>query len=350
MEDLNNVPIRPVNGVMVYLRDVAHVRDGYSVQQNIVRADGKRAALIPILKSTGASTLDIVGRIRAVMPRIKAGLPPDLNVDLLFDQSTFVRASIKGVLIEGTIAGCLTALMILLFLGSVRSTIIVATSIPLSILTSILVLDALGQTLNIMTLGGMALAVGILVDDATVEIENIHRNLGENKPLRKAILDGAQQIAVPAFVATTCICIVFTPVVFIAGAARFLFIPLAMAVVFAVFASYLLSRTIVPTMVLYLLPNEVHLHQEGGGTSGHGSNSPIWRVHLKFEEVFERARDRYQVALGFALDHPRLICIGFGILTAVSLCPVPVSGARLLSRRGCGADSRSCPRSGGHAP
>lgn len=324
VEDLNNVPLRPVNGVMVYLRDVAHVRDGYSVQQNIVRADGKRAALIPILKSTGASTLDIVSRVRAIMPRIKAALPPGLNVDLLFDQSTFVRASIKGVLIEGTVAGCLTALMILLFLGSVRSTIIVATSIPLSILTSILVLDALGQTLNLMTLGGMALAVGILVDDATVEIENIHRNLGENKPLRKAILDGAQQIAVPAFVATACICIVFTPVVFIAGAARFLFIPLAMAVVFAVFASYLLSRTIVPTMVLYLLPTEVHLHQGDGG--GHGASGPIWRVHLRFEKAFEKARDRYQEALGFALHNPRLICLGFGILCVVSLCLFPFLG------------------------
>lgn len=324
VEALNDLPIKTVNGTTVTIRDVGYVRDGFAVQQNIVRVDGKRAALLPILKAQSASTLDIVNRVKAQMPQIRASIPEDLKVELLFDQSVFVRNAVKGVLIEGGIAALLTAAMILLFLGSLRSTFIVATSIPLAILISILGLAALGQTLNLMTLGGLALAVGILVDDATVEIENIHRNLGEGKPLRRGILDGAQQIAVPAFVATLCICVVFTPVAFISGAARDLFTPLALAVVFAVAASYLLSRTIVPTMVLYLLPPEVHLHQ---GADGGGKNAGlIWNLHLKFEKAFEKFRDRYHEILKGALKNRRIVLPCFLAFCALSACLVPFLG------------------------
>ena len=254
---LNDMPIKTVNGTTVYIRDVAYVRDGYQVQQNIVHVDGKPGVLLSILKSGNASTLDVVNKVKAALPRASAALPPELNITPMFDQSIFVRASVEGVVKEAAIAAGLTGLMILLFLGSWRSTLIVVISIPLSILVSIIILSFLGETLNVMTLGGMALAVGILVDDATVEIENIHRNLQHRKRLVQAILDGASQIAVPAFVSTLCICIVFVPVVFISGAAKFLFTPLAMAVVFAMMTSYLLSRTLVPTMVHYLLASEV---------------------------------------------------------------------------------------------
>src|SRR5204862_2597414 len=258
IEAFNDIPIRTVNGVPIYVKDVAHVADGYAVQTNVVRRDGRRAVLMTILKGEGASTLDVVRKVRAALPRIESQLPPELKLEPLFDQSVFVRAAVMGVLKEGAIAAGLTALMILLFLGSWRSTLIVATSIPLSILTSIVVLWALGNSLNTMTLGGMALAVGILVDDATVEIENVHRNMAMKKPLRRAILHGAAQIAVPAFVSTLSICIVFVPVVFLTGPAAYLFMPLALAVVFAMLASYFLSRTLVPTMVLYLLPAEAN--------------------------------------------------------------------------------------------
>src|SRR5438093_223836 len=256
IDAFNQIPVRTVNGIPIYLKDVAHVRDGYSVQTNIVRRDGRRAVLMTVLKGEGASTLSVVQRVREAMPAIQAQVPPELKVEFLFDQSIFVRAAVEGVLKEGAIAAALTALMILLFLGSWRRTLIVATSIPLSILTSIIVLSAMGDGLNTMTLGGMALAVGIRVDDATVELENVHRNFGFNKPLRRAILDGAAQIAVPAFVSTLAICIVFVPVVFLTGPAAYLFVPLALAVVFAMLTSYFLSRTLVPTMVLYLLPKE----------------------------------------------------------------------------------------------
>ena len=256
----NDIPVKSVNGVPVFLKDVAQVRMGYMVQTNVVRRDGRRAVLMTILKGEGSSTLSVVNRLRAALPGIQAQLPPELKLDLLFDQSVFVRAAVEGVLKEGAIAAGLTALMILLFLGSWRSTLIVAVSIPLSILTGIIILWAMGESLNTMTLGGMALAVGILVDDATVEIENIHRNLGMRKPIRRAILDGAAQIAVPAFVSTLAICIVFVPVIFLTGPAASLFTPLALAVVFSMMASYFLSRTLVPTMVLYLLPPEVELY------------------------------------------------------------------------------------------
>src|SRR5437762_3496171 len=255
--DLNKIPIRYVNGAAVYVGDVALVHDGFSPQTNLVRRDGRHSALLPILSNGSASTLTVVSQARQLMPKILAGLPSSLKVDFLFDQSVFVRAAVTGVLHEGLIAGCLTGLMILLFLGSWRSTLIVVTSIPLSILTSIIILKILHQTLNVMTLGGLALAVGILVDDATVEIENNHRQLELGKPLRQAILDGAAEVATPAFVATLSICIVFIPILFLGGVGGALFAPLAMSVVFAMLASYLLSRTLVPTMVLYLLAPEV---------------------------------------------------------------------------------------------
>src|SRR6266852_4834981 len=260
---LNNVPIKTVNGAPVYMQDVAQVRDGYQVQTNIVRTDGKRSALLTVLRHGGASTLEVVDGVKKLLPAVEATLPSALRITQLFDQSLFVRASVIGVVREATIAAVLTGLMILLFLGSWRSTLIVCLSIPLSILTSLIVLSLLGQTINVMTLGGLALAVGILVDDATVEIENVHRNMAMKKPLRKAILDGASQIATPAFVSTLCICIVFVPVVFLTGPAAYLFVPMALAVVFAMLASYFLSRTLVPTMVLYLLPVEAAAEARG---------------------------------------------------------------------------------------
>ena len=257
---INDMPIKTVRGTTIYVKDVAHVRDGYQVQTNVVHAGGKRGVLLSILKQGNASTLEVVDAVKKALPEASKQLPPDFKIDLLIDQSVFVRASVEGVIKEAAIAAGLTGLMILLFLGSWRSTLIVVISIPLSILVSIIVLGALGETLNVMTLGGMALAVGILVDDATVEIENIHRNLHQHKTLVRAILDGAQQIAVPAFVATLCICIVFVPVVFISGSAKFLFTPLAMAVVFAMMTSYILSRTLVPTMVQFLLRHETAMY------------------------------------------------------------------------------------------
>ncbi len=272
--ELNDLPIKRVGNTTIYIRDVAYVRDGFPPQTNIVRVDGKRASLLTIQKTGNASTLDIISGIKRLLPRIQAQLPPELEIKPLADQSVFVRASINGVLREGLIAACLTGLMILIFLGSWRSTVIIAVSIPLSILTSIIVMSALGETINIMTLGGLALAVGILVDDATVEIENINRNIAQGKEIQKAILDGAQQIAVPAFVSTLAICIVFAPMFFLTGVARYLFVPLAEAVVFAMLASYLLSRTLVPTMAKYLLRG----HEAGGWTPEHDQPQSVHPV------------------------------------------------------------------------
>src|SRR5258708_3052753 len=252
------------------MRDVAQVRDGYQVQTNIVRIDGSLASLLTVLRHGGASTLSVVQGVKDLLPKIQATLPPALNITQLFDQSLFVRAAVQGVVREASIAALLTALMILLFLGSWRSTLIVCISIPLSILTSLLILGFLGETINVMTLGGMALAVGILVDDATVEIENVHRNMGMKKPITRAILDGASQIAVPAFVSTLAICIVFVPVLLLTGAAKYLFTPLAMAVVFAMMMSYFLSRTLVPTMVHFLLKAEIELYQKSEGEHAEG--------------------------------------------------------------------------------
>jgi len=314
---LNDLPVRSANGATVYMKDVAQIRDGFAVQQSIVREDGSRGSLLSVLKNGNASTLDIVKRVKSALPKILAGLPPSLVVKQLFDQSLFVRAAINGVLREGLIAAGLTGLMILLFLGSWRSTIIVCVSIPLSILTSIIILGLFGQTINVMTLGGLALAVGILVDDATVELENVHRNMAMRKPLTRAILDGASQIAVPAFVSTLAICIVFVPVLLLTGAAKYLFTPLAMAVVFAMLMSYFLSRTLVPTMVHYLLRSEVELYRKGGEhAQGEGV---IWRVHGAFNRRFESMRNRYKGGLAWSLEHRGLVAAGFAIFCLGSL-------------------------------
>jgi multidrug efflux pump subunit AcrB len=312
-----SLPIKSAKGATVTIGDVAVVRDGFTPQTSLVRANGRRGILMTVLKSAASSTLDIVKRVREALPNLLATLPPAYKQDLLFDQSLYVRAAVEGVVKEAAIAAGLTALMILLFLGSWRSTLIVVTSIPLSILVSIIVLACLGQTLNLMTLGGLSLAVGILVDDATVELENVHRNMAMRKPIVRAILDGAQQIAVPAFVATLCICIVFIPVVFISGAARSLFTPLGMAVVFAMMTSYLLSRTLVPTMVQFLLGSEIDLYA-GGGASGKRRDI-VWRVHERFNVHFERLRHMYGGWLDWALDHRRWVTVGFGAFVAISL-------------------------------
>jgi multidrug efflux pump subunit AcrB len=335
LEMLNDLPIKRVGGAVIYIRDVAQVRDGFAVQTNIVSQNRVRAALLTVLKAANASTLDIIKRVKETLPRIKATLPQELEITELFDQSLFVRASINGVLREGAIAACLTALMILVFLGSWRSTLVVATSIPLSILTSIIVLGSLGQTLNIMTLGGLALAVGILVDDATVEVENIHRNLGMKKPMIRAILDGAMQIAVPAFVSSLCICIVFVPIFFLSGTAKYLFQPLAMAVIFAMLASYFLSRTVVPTMVKFLLQNETDRDQRDADdnpkpSSGRGVFARIaaWLVMVqeRFNHLFETTRDRYVRALRWSLSHRLIICVIMLGALLLSLGLIPFLG------------------------
>jgi multidrug efflux pump subunit AcrB len=279
-----------------------------------------------VLKNGGASTLQIVERLKAILPRVQSTLPSALKINLLFDQSVFVRAAIKGVLNEATTAALLTALMILLFLGSWRSTIVVCVSIPLSILTSLAVLHVLNETINVMTLGGLALAVGILVDDATVEIENIHRNLAEGKPIVRAILDGAQQIAVPAFVSTLCICIVFVPVIFLTGAARYLFTPLALAVVLAMMASYFLSRTLVPTLVKYLLASEVERYSHGESETNEAGDNIFWRAHHAFNRVFHRFREAYRNLLAAALDHRKLVAVFFFALTVISGALAPFLG------------------------
>jgi multidrug efflux pump subunit AcrB len=354
LETLNDLPIKQINGATVYIRDVAHVRDGFAVQTNIVSQNRTRSALLTVLKSASASTLDIIKRVKEALPRIQATLPKELEVSQLFDQSIFVRAAINGVLREGVIAACLTALMILLFLGNWRSTLVVATSIPLSILCSIIVLGALGETLNIMTLGGLALAVGILVDDATVELENIHRNLAMGKPMVRAILDGAMQIAVPAFVSTLSICIVFVPIFFLSGTAKYLFQPLATAVIFAMLASYLLSRTVVPTMVKFLMRGHMEeidtsLARKLDGNGGKGGNVDDQRekngrarppgasvfakireflsgIHERFNRGFERVRDRYVEALRWCLGHRGAVFAAMGGFVLISLCLVPFLG------------------------
>src|SRR6266446_1392029 len=314
---LNDLPVKYVNGAVVYVRDVAHVRDGFAVQTNIVRQDGRRSALLTVIKKGGASTLTIVKQLKELLPTLRAAAPPGMEIKELFDQSLFVRAAIAGVLTEGAIAALLTGVMILLFLGSWRSTLVVITSIPLSILTSLAILSAIGQTLNVMTLGGLALAVGILVDDATVEIENIHRNLGLGTRLVQAILDGAAQIAAPAFVSTLAICIVFIPVVFLTGPAKYLFTPLAFAVVFAMLASYLLSRTLVPVMVKYLI-------------RGHEGEKPpsnfFTRIQESFNRRFENLRQRYVDALAWSLQNRLTVFILFAVLVGSAFAILPVVG------------------------
>ena len=337
IQAINNLPLKQVNGTTVYIRDVATVHDGYTPQVNMVVSNGIKAALLPVLKNGNASTLDVVSRVLKSLPGIAATLPQGLQIKPLFDQSVFVSSALEEVLREGTIAGGLTALMILLFLGSWRSTLVVATSIPLSICTSVIVMHALGQTINIMTLGGLALAVGILVDDATVEIENIHRNLGMGKSMIDAILDGAQEIATPALVATLCICIVFVPIFFLTGNSYFLFSPLAMAVVFAMLASYLLSRTVVPTMVNFLERGKHH-GGEGAAGSAPASASPArhaprarllrdWFVgiHEGFNRQFEKLRSFYVARLNWCLQHARTVLavlLTVVVLSLVILTPI----------------------------
>src|SRR6516162_1438390 len=308
IQELNELPVKTVNGATIYMKDVAHVRDGFSPQTNIVLANGQRGVLMSIYKTGGASTIDIVDRVKQMLAYNKSSLPEGMKVSTFFDQSLYVRASIQGVLREALIAACLTAIMILLFLGNWKSTLIIAVSIPLSILVSILCLSALGETINIMTLGGLALAVGILVDDATVEIENINRNLAMGKETVQAILDGAQQIAVPAFVSTLCICIVFIPMFFLSGVARYLFVPLAEAVSFAMLASYMWSRTIVPTMAMYLLSaeDEYKADEHKGERQGF-----FRRYQQKFERFFEALREHYRNALHYALDRAKLFSLCF---------------------------------------
>jgi multidrug efflux pump subunit AcrB len=388
VDELNDLPIKEVNGAIVTIGDVAHVRDGYNPQTNIININGRRSVTISVLKSEGASTIDVVNRVRAALPRIVSTLPKALHVQLIGDQSVFVSASVMNVVREALIAACLTATMILLFLGSLRSTLIVAVSIPLSILTSIVVLGALGETLNTSTLGGLALAVGILVDDTTVTIENIFRNLALGKPLRRAILDGSQEIVTPALVSTLSICIVFVPMGLLSGVSRYLFLPMGEAVVFAMLASYLLSRTVTPTFTALLLPKEAELFRQEGqhghpsapdaiyavqhplhdGAHVHGSGqhhpvpaqadpvhgngstplpqplSPpgkgelatssverqrsgvVWRTHTAFNDRFERMRDAYQNSVTWTLGHRLPVIIVFTAFCALSFCLYPFIG------------------------
>jgi multidrug efflux pump subunit AcrB len=318
IEALGDIPLKEVNGTTIYLRDVASVSDGFAVQTNIVRQDGHRGVLISILKSGNASTLDVVKDIRKLLPRVLSTVPPELRLVPVADQSVFVRAAVTGVIREGIIAAALTALMILLFLGSWRSTIIIAISIPLSILTSVITLSLIGETINTMTLGGLALAVGILVDDATVTIENIERFLEQGMPLRPAILEGASQISVPALVSTLCICIVFLPMFFLGGVARYLFVPLAEAVVFAMLASYVLSRTLVPTMAMYLLREKAH--------HGASSRDIFSRFQRGFEAQFERVRGAYHFTLDKLVYYRRLFVPGFLVVCLLSFILLPFLG------------------------
>jgi len=320
IKGLNDLPIKTVGTSTIYIRDVAFVRDGFPPQTNIVRVDGHRSILMTIQKIGNASTLNIIAGIKQLLPSVKNTLPPDLQIRVLGDQSVFVRAAITGVVREALIAACLTAAMILLFLGSWRSTLIIAISIPLSILSSIAALSALGETINLMTLGGLALAVGILVDDATVTIENIHRYLSEGKEIEEAILDGAQQIAIPALVSTLSICIVFVPMFLLSGVARYLFVPLAEAVVFAMLASYLLSRTLVPTLAKYFLK----AHEEEG--SHEPSRNPFVRLQVGFERGFERIRSAYRGLLETFIDHRRIFVGGFLLACFLSFALLPWLG------------------------
>ncbi|MDJ1504901.1 efflux RND transporter permease subunit [Xanthocytophaga agilis] len=324
LSTLNDIPIKQVNGVTLHMRDVANVHDGAAIQTNVVKQDGVRGALFSIVKIGNASTTAVVDRIRKeILPQVRAAAPKNLKITELFDQSVFVRASIHGVVLEGVIAALLTAAMILLFLGSWRSTLIVAISIPLSILFSLTVLYLLGETLNIMTLGGLALAIGILVDDATVTIENIHRNQELGLPLREAILQGAQQIATPTLVATLTICIVFVSVLFLEGPARFLFAPMAMSVVFAMLASYLLSRTLVPMLANLMLGAEEHHHTEGHEAK---PKNIFARMHAGFNNSFERFQSRYMTMLSWALNNRKKMLFIFLIVVIGTGVMIPFAG------------------------
>ncbi len=327
VEELNNLPIKVVGGATIYMRDVAHVRDGSAPQTNVVHVDGARSVIMTVLKNGATSTLAIVQGIKDALPKLEETLPPGLKIVPIGDQSLFVKAAVEGVVKEGAIAAALTSLMILLFLGSWRSTVIIAISIPLAILAAIIGLAITGNTLNTMTLGGLSLAVGILVDDATVTIENINWHLEQGKPVRTAILDGAAQIVTPAFVSLLCICIVFVPMFFLPGVAGFLFVPLALAVVFAMIASFILSRTLVPTMAMYLLrphgAGDDH-DQHSAGTPQ--SRNPLVRIQRGFETRFEAIRTRYGGLLERALATPRPFVIGFLAVTLLSFLLVPFLG------------------------
>ncbi|HEX4181990.1 MAG TPA: efflux RND transporter permease subunit, partial [Caulobacteraceae bacterium] len=337
IEGLNDLPIKTVNGATVYMRDVAHVRDGSPPQVNEVRVDGRRAVLMSVLKTGSASTLAIVDGVKALLPRLEQTLPPDLHIALLNDQSLFVKAAVSGVIKEGVIAAALTSLMILLFLGSWRSTLIIATSIPLAILSSIAALSAMGQTLNIMTLGGLALAVGILVDDATVTIENINWHLEQGKDVRSAILDGAAQIVTPAFVSLLCICIAFAPMFALTGVAGFLFAPMAEAVVFAMIASFVLSRTLVPVLAMYLLRArhdsghaEYVMETHPKGFSGRRITGVLARLQHGFEERFARVREGYRTVLALALERRAVFVAGFLGFVVLSFALTPFLGSNFF--------------------
>src|SRR3984957_7478789 len=321
--ELNDLPVKTIHGSTIYMRDVAHIPDGFAPQTNIVRMDGARGALMSMLKVGSASTITIVQGVKRMAELASQSLPPELKISALFDQSLFVRASIRGVLTEGLTAAALTACMILLFLGDWRPTIVISISIPLSIFVSVITLSALGQTINIMTLGGLALAVGILVDDATVEIENIERNLAQGKEMKQAILDGAQQIAVPALVSTLCICIVFVPMFLLSGVARYLFVPLGEAVVFAMLASYFLSRTLIPTMARYLLLAQT---EEERLEQAHASRNPLVKLQLGFESGFERFREWYHRKLAVLIEHRKLFVTAFLAACLLSFALIPFVG------------------------
>ncbi|MDB5690475.1 MAG: efflux transporter permease subunit [Sphingomonas bacterium] len=324
VQALNDLPVKIVNGATIYMRDVAHVRDGSAPQTNIVHVDGRRSVLLTVLKNGATSTLAIVQSIKEKIPAIEQGLSVPLKIVPVGDQSLFVKAAVSGVVKEGAIAALLTSLMILLFLGSWRSTVIIAVSIPLAVLAAVAALAAFGQTLNVMTLGGLALAVGILVDDATVTIENINWHLEQGKGVIPAILDGAQQIVAPAFVSLLCICIVFVPMFFLPGIAGFLFVPMALSVVFAMIASFILSRTLVPTMAMYLLRPHApgHIHEAGSPRS----TNPLVRFQRGFETRFERLRDGYGDLLRRALGSGKPFMIGFLAVVLVSFLLVPFLG------------------------
>lgn len=326
IQEFNRIPLKTVNGATVYIKDVAHVRDGYQVQTNIVRQDGNRGALLTVLKNGATSTLTIVDNVRKRIPQILAGLPKSLKIVPIFDQSFFVRASVDDVVREAVLAAGLTGIMILMFLGSLRSTLIVCISIPLSILNSIIILNALGQTINVMTLGGLALAVGILVDDATVEIENTNRNIAMKKPIVKAILDGASQIATPTLIATLSICIVFVPVLLLSGTAKYLFTPLAMAVVFAMLTSYLLTRTVVPTLMHYLMGPEVPRIERSEDAPALPTDGRIWKIHKAFNRRFEQLRGRYKTVLESILEHRKKFVMIYAIFVIASFALLPVVG------------------------
>ena len=331
IEEIGNLPVKVVDGATIYLRDVAHVRDGNAPQTNIVHVDGNRSVLMTVLKSGSASTLTIVDGIRDMLNNMRSALPEALRVVPINDQSVFVRAAVKGVALEGVIAAVMTSLMILLFLGSWRSTVIIAVSIPLSILGSIMALAALGQTMNLMTLGGLALAIGILVDDATVTIENVNWHLEQGKDVETAILDGARQIVTPAFVSLLCICIAFVPMFFLEGVSRFLFVPMALSVIFAMVCSFILSRTLVPTMAKYLLkPHAPHTDLHGNDLALPPSRNPLVRFQRRFEARFEHLREGYQGLLRQALSQRRRFLMGFVAVVMASFALVPFLGSNFF--------------------